>query len=124
MLATGHGGLCNNQDTGTGIARGKCSATVTVALSTTHTTTEPPSGRPTLPTSAEFALLRTENAELRTLLESHREAGSHLARTLLARPAQLGDGMWLIEPVGMVVPLEQQALATDPVGGVVLSPAG
>jgi len=42
-------------------------------------------------------------AELRSLLEGHREAGSVLARSLLARPAQLGDGMWLIEPVGAAV---------------------
>jgi len=53
-------------------------------------------------------------AELRSLLEGHREAGSLLARSLLARPAQLGDGMWLIEPVGTQLPV---ALPIDePVG--------
>ena len=53
-------------------------------------------------------------AELRSLLEGHREAGSLLARSLLARPAQWGDGMWLIEPVGTQLPV---ALPIDePVG--------
>jgi glutamate synthase domain-containing protein 3 len=44
--------------------------------------------------------------EVRGLLEAHRDAGSVLARELLTRPAQLGDGFWLIEPVGAPVPLE------------------
>jgi glutamate synthase domain-containing protein 2/glutamate synthase domain-containing protein 1/glutamate synthase domain-containing protein 3 len=52
---------------------------------------------------------RTDGAErvdeVRELLEAHRDAGSLLARQLLARPGQLGDGFWLIEPVGAPVPL-------------------
>ncbi len=63
-------------------------------------------------------------AELRTLLEAHRDAGSQRARSLLARPAQLGDGMWLIEPVGFTVPVADSGAMADPTGGVVLSPAG
>ncbi len=63
-------------------------------------------------------------AELRALLEAHRDAGSQLARSLLARPAQLGDGMWLIEPVGFTVPVADSDAVTDPTSGVVLSPAG
>jgi glutamate synthase (ferredoxin) len=52
---------------------------------------------------------RTDGAErvdeVRELLEAHRDAGSLMARTLLDTPAQLGDGFWLIEPVGASVPL-------------------
>ncbi|MFN8518162.1 MAG: hypothetical protein U0667_01955 [Chloroflexota bacterium] len=43
-------------------------------------------------------------AELRSLLEAHRDAGSPAARRLLGQPGPLGDGMWLIEPVGASVP--------------------
>jgi glutamate synthase domain-containing protein 3 len=43
--------------------------------------------------------------EIRELLETHRDTGSVMARELLARPGQLGDGFWLIEPVGVPVPL-------------------
>ena len=39
-------------------------------------------------------------AELRRLLEAHRDVGSLLARELLERGARLTDEFWLIEPVG------------------------
>ena len=39
------------------------------------------------------------------LLEAHRDAGSLMARRLLDTPGQMGDGFWLIEPVGASVPL-------------------
>jgi glutamate synthase (NADPH/NADH) large chain/glutamate synthase (ferredoxin) len=39
-------------------------------------------------------------AELRRLLEAHRDAGSMLARELLERGTRLRDEFWLIEPVG------------------------
>ena len=66
-------------------------------------------------------------AELRTLLESHREAGSVTARGILARPARLGDDMWLIEPVGSQLPVVPDL--TDPsaaagIAGAALTPAG
>jgi glutamate synthase domain-containing protein 3 len=57
-------------------------------------------------------------AELRSLLEGHREAGSALARALLARPAQLGDSIWLIEPIGSQLPV------AIPVGDVSATTAG
>jgi glutamate synthase domain-containing protein 3 len=65
-------------------------------------------------------------AELRALVESHREAGSLQARALLARPAQLGDGMWLIEPVGTQPPVVDASATTtaDSTSGVALAPAG
>ena len=66
-------------------------------------------------------------AELRALLESHREAGSLQARSLLARPAQLGDGMWLIEPVGTQAPVAgclSPTTTADSTSGVALAPAG
>jgi glutamate synthase domain-containing protein 2/glutamate synthase domain-containing protein 1/glutamate synthase domain-containing protein 3 len=43
--------------------------------------------------------------ELRELLEAHRDAGSLMARRLLEAPGHMGDGFWLIEPVGAPVPL-------------------
>jgi glutamate synthase domain-containing protein 3 len=52
--------------------------------------------------------------ELRELLEAHRDAGSLIARRLLETPGQMGDGFWLIEPVGAPVPLigaEEEAAA-------------
>ncbi len=52
-------------------------------------------------------------AELRSLLEGQREAGSILARTLLSRPGQLGDGMWLVEPVGTQLPVTIPAPETS-----------
>ncbi|MCY7418769.1 MAG: glutamate synthase large subunit [Chloroflexi bacterium] len=52
-------------------------------------------------------------SELRTLLESHRQAASVVARSLLGRPARLGDEMWLIEPVG--VPAEAVVPVVDAV---------
>jgi glutamate synthase (NADPH/NADH) large chain/glutamate synthase (ferredoxin) len=55
-------------------------------------------------------------AELRSLLEDHRDAGSLLARQLLARPGQLGDAMWLIEPVGAPEPLITTQEQAEPVG--------
>ena len=39
-------------------------------------------------------------AELRRLMEAHRDAGSVLARELLERGTRLRDEFWLIEPVG------------------------
>jgi glutamate synthase (NADPH/NADH) large chain len=42
--------------------------------------------------------------EFRSLMEAHRDAGSVLARQLLAKKANLGDEMWLIEPIDSVVP--------------------
>jgi glutamate synthase domain-containing protein 2/glutamate synthase domain-containing protein 1/glutamate synthase domain-containing protein 3 len=54
--------------------------------------------------------------ELRRLLEAHRDAGSALARTLLARRAVLGDEIWLIEPVGAVpLPVADAPVADAPV---------
>lgn len=51
-------------------------------------------------------------AELRGLLEAHRDAGSLLARQLLARPGQVADGMWLIEPAGAPVPVREEGVAS------------
>ena len=39
-------------------------------------------------------------AELKRLMEAHRDAGSALARELLERGTRLRDEFWLIEPVG------------------------
>ena len=64
-------------------------------------------------------------AELRSLLEGQREAGSIVARALLARPGQLGDGMWLIEPVGTqspaTVPASETSTSTE---GTAAQPVG
>ena len=43
--------------------------------------------------------------ELRELLESHRAAGSRLARRLLENKARLGDEFWLVEPVTAAEPI-------------------
>jgi glutamate synthase (ferredoxin) len=51
-------------------------------------------------------------AEFRSLLEAHRDAGSSLARELLARAGRLGDEVWLIEPVGSHVPVAAPAPST------------
>ncbi|MEA2622168.1 MAG: hypothetical protein QOH61_1078, partial [Chloroflexota bacterium] len=42
--------------------------------------------------------------EFRGLLEAHRDAGSVLARRLLAKKATLGGDIWLIEPIDAAVP--------------------
>ncbi|MBX3030865.1 MAG: glutamate synthase large subunit [Chloroflexi bacterium] len=65
-------------------------------------------------------------AELRHLLEGQRDAGSVLARSILGRPAQLGDGMWLVEPVGTIVPMigEVETDAAVATGDVTEVPAG
>ncbi len=43
-------------------------------------------------------------AELRDLVEAHREAGSALAARLLAERAQLESDIWLVEPLTVVAP--------------------
>jgi glutamate synthase (ferredoxin) len=43
-------------------------------------------------------------AELRTLLEAHREAGSELAARLLAERHSLEDDIWLVEPIPVAPP--------------------
>jgi glutamate synthase domain-containing protein 2/glutamate synthase domain-containing protein 3 len=60
-------------------------------------------------------------AELHAMLEEHRDAGSAQARRILATPGQLSDGMWLIEPVGVPVPLpvEPEAEGVASVGTAV-----
>jgi glutamate synthase domain-containing protein 3 len=56
--------------------------------------------------------------EFRALLEAHRDAGSVLARQLLARKARLGGEVWLIEPIDTAVPAESPAVpqAPEPAG--------
>ena len=44
-------------------------------------------------------------AELRRLLEAHREAGSELAARLLAERHSLEDDIWLVEPIPPAVPV-------------------
>jgi len=51
-------------------------------------------------------------AELRDLLEAHREAGSSLAARLLAEPAAVESDVWLVEPLVTGVAV---APAVDPV---------
>jgi glutamate synthase domain-containing protein 3 len=43
-------------------------------------------------------------AELRRLLEAHREAGSELAARLLAERHSLEDDIWLVEPIPVAAP--------------------
>jgi glutamate synthase domain-containing protein 3 len=43
-------------------------------------------------------------AELRELLEAHREAGSALAARLLAERATLESDIWLVEPLPIAAP--------------------
>jgi glutamate synthase domain-containing protein 3 len=65
--------------------------------------------------------------EIRELLEAHRDAGSLMARQLLAGTAQLGDGFWLIEPVGAPVPLlggEPETDAATVADAQAVAPAG
>ncbi|MDQ3127204.1 MAG: hypothetical protein M3Q66_01925 [Chloroflexota bacterium] len=54
-------------------------------------------------------------AEVRGLVELHREAGSALAARLLAERTPLEADMWLIEPIAAVSvgPVEQRAPAAD-----------
>jgi glutamate synthase domain-containing protein 3 len=54
-------------------------------------------------------------AEFRTLLEAHRDAGSELARNLLARKMMLGDEVWLIEPIGAVAAVAPDVVESAPV---------
>ncbi len=61
-------------------------------------------------------------AELHALLETHRDTGSVVARDLLARPGAVGDGMWLIEPVGAAVPTHMAQ--GEPSAAVSAAPAG
>jgi glutamate synthase domain-containing protein 2/glutamate synthase domain-containing protein 1/glutamate synthase domain-containing protein 3 len=48
-------------------------------------------------------------AELRRLLEAHRDAGSELAARLLAERHALEDDVWLVEPVPVVASVEPPA---------------
>jgi glutamate synthase domain-containing protein 3 len=52
-------------------------------------------------------------AELRDLLDAHREAGSALAARLLAERASLEADVWLIEPLPVTAPAGDQAVPTS-----------
>jgi glutamate synthase domain-containing protein 3 len=63
-------------------------------------------------------------AELRGLLEAHREAGSELAARLLAERHSLEDDIWLVEPIPVAAPatapaVEAPAAEAPPVARVV-----
>jgi glutamate synthase domain-containing protein 2/glutamate synthase domain-containing protein 1/glutamate synthase domain-containing protein 3 len=59
-------------------------------------------------------------AELRRLLEAHREAGSELAARLLAERHALEDDIWLVEPIVVAAPAETPA--TQPAEAVRVAP--
>jgi glutamate synthase domain-containing protein 3 len=51
-------------------------------------------------------------AELRRLIEAHRDAGSELAARLLAERHSLEDDIWLVEPIPIVAPVVE-AVASE-----------
>ena len=50
-------------------------------------------------------------AELRRLLEAHREAGSELAARLLAERHSIEDDIWLVEPIVVATPVVEPTVA-------------
>ena len=54
-------------------------------------------------------------AELRRLIEDHREAGSELAAHLLAELHRLEDDVWLVEPIPTAAPAVEAPAIPRPV---------